>query len=180
MDWTKQFIRYVVVMLLQVLLFDRLQLGGVCHPYIYVLCLLMFPITLPRSVDMLLGAAVGLIMDICCNSLGIHIAACVLLMFIRPYLLDAKEQAAAPEEHQHGEEDKPGEDGDGHRVRQVGRICMDMCMLDITDYPDIRVGDVATVFGKDPTATEQAEKAGTISYELLCAVSQRVPRVYVD
>ena len=68
----------------------------------------------------------------------------------------------------------------GHRVRQVGRICMDMCMLDITDYPDIRVGDVATVFGKDPTATEQAEKAGTISYELLCAVSQRVPRVYVD
>ena len=89
MDWTKQIIRYVIVMLLQVLLFDRLQLGGVCHPYIYVLCLLMFPITLPHSVDMLLGAAVGLIMDICCNSLGIHIAACVLLMFIRPYLLGA-------------------------------------------------------------------------------------------
>lgn len=89
MDWTKQIIRYAIVMLLQVLLFDRLQLGGVCHPYIYVLCLLMFPITLPHSVDMLLGAAVGLIMDICCNSLGIHIAACVLLMFIRPYLLGA-------------------------------------------------------------------------------------------
>ena len=68
----------------------------------------------------------------------------------------------------------------GHRCRQVGRICMDMCMIDVTDCPDIKVGDVATVFGKDPTATEQAEKAGTISYELLCAVSQRVPRVYVD
>ena len=96
----------------------------------------------------------------------------------------------------------------GHRCRQVGRICMDMCMIDITDFPDIKVGDVATVFGKDPcmdmcmiditdfpdikvgdvatvfgkdpTATEQAEKAGTISYELLCAVSHRVPRVYVD
>ena len=68
----------------------------------------------------------------------------------------------------------------GHRCRQVGRICMDMCMIDITDFPDIKVGDVATVFGKDPTASEQAEKAGTIPYELLCAVSHRVPRVYVD
>ena len=68
----------------------------------------------------------------------------------------------------------------GHRARQVGRICMDMCMIDVTDLPDVKVGDVATVFGKDPTATEQAEKAGTISYELLCAVSHRVPRVYVD
>jgi len=68
----------------------------------------------------------------------------------------------------------------GHRARQVGRICMDMCMIDVTDLPDVKVGDIATVFGKDPTATEQAEKAGTISYELLCAVSHRVPRVYVD
>lgn len=87
MDWTKQFGRYVVVMLLQVLLFDQLQLWGVCHPYIYVLCLLMLPITLPHSVDMLIGAAVGLVMDVFCNSLGIHMAACVLLMLIRPYLL---------------------------------------------------------------------------------------------
>ena len=87
MDWTKQFGRYVVVMLLQVLLFDQLQLWGVCHPYIYVLCLLMLPITLPHSVDMLIGAAAGLVMDVFCNSLGIHMAACVLLMLIRPYLL---------------------------------------------------------------------------------------------
>ncbi len=68
----------------------------------------------------------------------------------------------------------------GRRCRQLGRICMDMCMVDVTDMPDVRVGDVATVFGRDPTATEQAEKADTISYELMCAVSQRVPRVYVD
>lgn len=87
MDWTKQFVRYIVVMLLQVLLFDQLQLWGVCHPYIYVLCLLMLPITLPHSVDMLIGAAAGFVMDVFCNSLGIHMAACILLMFIRPYLL---------------------------------------------------------------------------------------------
>ena len=87
MDWTKQLGRYVIVMLLQVLLFNQLQLWGVCHPYIYVLCLLMMPITLPHSADMVIGAVVGLIMDVFCNSLGIHMASCILLMFIRPYLL---------------------------------------------------------------------------------------------
>ena len=87
MDWTKQLGRCIVVMLLQVLLFDQLQLLGVCHPYIYILCLLMMPITLPHSVDMIIGAIIGLVMDVFCNSLGIHTAACVLLMFIRPYLI---------------------------------------------------------------------------------------------
>ncbi len=87
MDWTKQIGRYVVVMLLQVLLFDQLQLLGICHPYIYILCLLMMPITLPHSVDMIIGAVAGLIMDIFCNSLGIHMASCILIMFIRPYLI---------------------------------------------------------------------------------------------
>lgn len=89
MDWTKQIGRYILVMALQVLLFDQLQLLGACHPYVYVLCLLMMPITLPHSVDMLLGAAAGLIMDIFCNSLGVHTAACILVMFIRPYLIGA-------------------------------------------------------------------------------------------
>ena len=70
MDWTKQIGRYILVMILQVLLFDQLQLLGVCHPYIYVLCLLMMPITLSHSADMIIGAVVGLIMDIFCNSLG--------------------------------------------------------------------------------------------------------------
>ena len=89
MDWTKQTIRYVVMMILQVLLVDQVQLYGVCHPYIYVMCLLMMPITLSHSADMIIGAGVGLIMDIFCNSLGIHTAGCILIMFIRPYLLGA-------------------------------------------------------------------------------------------
>ena len=89
MDWTKQIIRYIVVMILQVLLFNQLQLLGVCHPYVYLLCLLMMPITLPHNVEMLIGAVVGLVMDIFCNSLGIHTASCILVMFIRPYLLGA-------------------------------------------------------------------------------------------
>ena len=76
-------------MILQVLLFDQLQLLGVCHPYIYVLCLLMMPITLSHSADMIIGAVVGLIMDIFCNSMGIHTAAWIFIMFIRPYLIGA-------------------------------------------------------------------------------------------
>ena len=89
MEWSKQLFRYVVVMILQVLLFDQLQLWGACHPYIYVLCLLMMPITLPHSASMIIGAAAGLVMDVFCNSLGVHMAACILLMFIRPYLIGA-------------------------------------------------------------------------------------------
>lgn len=87
MEWTKQIGRYMLIMVLQVLLFDQLQLWGACHPYVYVLCLLMMPITLPHSVDMLIGAFAGFIMDIFCNSLGVHMAACILLMYIRPYLI---------------------------------------------------------------------------------------------
>ena len=79
----------MIVMVLQVLLFNQLQLWGACHPYIYILCLLMLPITLPHSVDMIIGAAVGLMMDIFCNSLGVHTAACILLMYVRPYLIGA-------------------------------------------------------------------------------------------
>lgn len=87
MDWTKQIGRYILVMMLQVLLFDQLQLWGACHPYIYVLCLMMMPITLPHSAAMVIGAAAGLVMDAFCNSLGIHTAACIALMFVRPYLI---------------------------------------------------------------------------------------------
>ena len=87
MEWTKQIGRYILVMVLQVLLFDQLQLWGACHPYIYLLCLLMMPITLPPIADMLIGGIIGLIMDMFCNSLGVHTASCILIMFLRPYLL---------------------------------------------------------------------------------------------
>ena len=72
----------------------------------------------------------------------------------------------------------------GKRCRQLGRICMDMCMIDVSDIPDVAAGDVATVFGWDGSefisANELAEKAGTISYEIFCSLTRRVPRVYTD
>ncbi len=60
----------------------------------------------------------------------------------------------------------------------IGRICMDMCMVDLTDLPQIKVGDEMEVYGHHNSVTEAAHMAGTISYELTCAISKRVPRVY--
>jgi len=70
----------------------------------------------------------------------------------------------------------------GTRARQIGRICMDLCMVDVTGIP-CAVGDVVTIFGRDGNEfipiEEVAEKAGTISYEITCALTERVPRVYI-
>ena len=70
----------------------------------------------------------------------------------------------------------------GKRVKQVGRICMDMCMLDVTEVEKVSPGDEVTIFGRDGekslSVAEHAALAGTISYELLTAVSPRVPRMY--
>lgn len=62
----------------------------------------------------------------------------------------------------------------------VGRICMDLCMVDVTDLPWVRVGDEVEIFGPHIPAETVAELAGTIQYELLCSVSKRVPRVYKE
>lgn len=60
----------------------------------------------------------------------------------------------------------------------VGRICMDMCMIDLTDLPQVREGDEVEVYGPRNAVNAAAAAAGTIPYELTCAVSKRVPRVY--
>ena len=62
----------------------------------------------------------------------------------------------------------------------VGRICMDMCMIDITEDPEIQVGDIATIIGTDNSCTEMAALLHTIPYEVLCQISKRVPRIYVQ
>ena len=66
----------------------------------------------------------------------------------------------------------------GKRAHQVGRICMDMCMVDVTGR-NVQPGDVAEVFGAALPVEEHAAAADTIQYELLCAVSPRVPRLYL-
>jgi alanine racemase len=65
-------------------------------------------------------------------------------------------------------------------ARQVGRICMDMCMIDVTEQPDLKVGDEIEVYGEHMLCETAAKLCGTISYELLSAVSRRVPRLYFE
>lgn len=68
----------------------------------------------------------------------------------------------------------------GKRVRQIGRVCMDMCMLDVTDVPGTAIGDTVTVFGDGLPLQEKADTLGTITYELVCDIAPRVPRVYLN
>ena len=72
----------------------------------------------------------------------------------------------------------------GKRVPQIGAICMDQCMVDVTDIPDVQMGDEVMLMGRqgseELTADDLARWAGgTISYEILLSISSRVPRVYV-
>ena len=61
----------------------------------------------------------------------------------------------------------------------VGRICMDMCMVDVTGLEDVQPGEAAVVYG--PKLTQRAAKlAGTIPYELLCQLTPRIPRLYFE
>ena len=70
----------------------------------------------------------------------------------------------------------------GRRARVAGTVCMDWTMIDVSDIPGVAVGDTVTLLGSDGaeriSAEEWAGRIGTISYEVFCLISRRVPRVY--
>ena len=68
----------------------------------------------------------------------------------------------------------------GQRATILGRVCMDQLMLDVTHIDGVQIGDEVTVFGSAPalTAEEMAAQNGTIGYEVICAIGERVPRIY--
>ncbi len=72
----------------------------------------------------------------------------------------------------------------GQRAPIVGRISMDMCTIDVTHIPDCDVGDEVVLLGRQGkeyiSANEIAEKAKTISYEVLCALGKRAPRIFLQ
>jgi len=72
----------------------------------------------------------------------------------------------------------------GKRCRIVGRVCMDQLMIDVSDVPEAVSGDIVTLIGRDGdeciTADELASVYGTIGYEVVCGISKRVPRIYVE
>lgn len=71
----------------------------------------------------------------------------------------------------------------GHVCNVAGNICMDQCMVDVTDVPGVKVGDEVIVMGTDGvntiSATDIADATGTINYEICCAFGQRLPKVFV-
>ena len=79
--------RLLLVFALQVLLFDHLHIGSLGIVMMYILFLINLPTRTPRWAEMLIGVGVGMMMDIWHSSLGIHMAACVALTFVRPILL---------------------------------------------------------------------------------------------
>lgn len=71
----------------------------------------------------------------------------------------------------------------GQKAPILGRVCMDQFMVDVTDIPDTKSGDEVTLIGRDGneviTAEEFGELSGRFSYEFICCISKRVPRVYI-
>jgi alanine racemase len=71
----------------------------------------------------------------------------------------------------------------GRRRTVAGRVCMDQVVLDVGDEP-VQPGDLAVVFGPgldgEPTASDWAEAAGTIDYEIVTRIGARVPRVFLE
>ncbi|RKO67313.1 alanine racemase [Desulfofundulus salinus] len=72
----------------------------------------------------------------------------------------------------------------GQRAPLVGRVCMDQCMVDVTRIPGVRPGDEVVLFGVQGEqflpVEEVASHMGTINYEMVCLISKRVPRIYLN
>lgn len=76
-------LKFVVVLLLQVLLFNNIDYFGFISPYIYLLFFLDLPVNFKTSQAMLLGFLMGFLVDVFGNTMGVHTFACVLLCFVR-------------------------------------------------------------------------------------------------
>lgn len=72
----------------------------------------------------------------------------------------------------------------GHYAKILGRVCMDQIMVDITDIPDVEIENLVTLIGEDGdckiTADDMAKLCNTISYEILCNISPRVTRTFIN
>ena len=71
----------------------------------------------------------------------------------------------------------------GKKAPIIGRICMDQMMVDVTDIPDVKIGDHAVLIGRSGdeqiTVDYLADLTGTLNYEIICGISRRTPRVYL-
>lgn len=72
----------------------------------------------------------------------------------------------------------------GRKAPVIGRVCMDQCFVDVTNIKDVSVGDEVVLYGSQGqetiTVESIAKQANTIPYEIVCNVSKRVPRIYIN
>ncbi len=81
--------RFVFLVLLQVLILNNIQLSGYINPYFYIYFILLLPFETPRWLLLLSSFILGIAIDAFTNSFGLNAAACVLLAFIRPFVINA-------------------------------------------------------------------------------------------
>ena len=83
----RNILRFIVVVVFQVLVMDNVMLNGYMVPYVYLLFILLMPFETPRWIVLLSGFALGLTIDLWEHTPGMHTAATVLIAFIRPYFM---------------------------------------------------------------------------------------------
>jgi len=84
----RNIIRFIVVVIFQILVMDNVMISGYMVPYVYLLFILLMPFETPRWIVLLSGFFLGLGIDLFEHTLGLHMAATVLVAFIRPYFLN--------------------------------------------------------------------------------------------
>lgn len=82
-----QIIRFVVIILFQVLVINHIRLGGYVHPYIYLIFIMLLPFNTPKWQLLVLGFVLGLTIDLFTGTLGLHAGATTLMAFCRPSII---------------------------------------------------------------------------------------------
>lgn len=83
----RNIIRFLILILFQVLVLDNIQMGGYLNPYFYVLFIILMPFETPRWLLLLTAFLLGVSVDLFTNTLGMHAAASVFMAFLRPWIL---------------------------------------------------------------------------------------------
>ena len=86
---SRNVLRFVMLVLVQVLIFNNIEIGGYITPYIYIMVIILLPFETPVSVSLILGFFLGLSIDIFTDTIGMHTASTVFIAFIRPYILSS-------------------------------------------------------------------------------------------
>lgn len=84
----KNIIRFILLILLQVFVLNRIMLHGFATPYLYMIFILLLPFDMPRWALMICGLALGLCLDIFMNTPGMHAAACLVMAYLRPFVIN--------------------------------------------------------------------------------------------